>query len=67
MSLRDEFYVVRVYDCREIKKRKEIINPKEGDKGFLRGHIPVTYYLGWGWLTEQEYFKLRQSEPRMGP
>jgi 3-mercaptopyruvate sulfurtransferase SseA len=56
-----------VYDGRNIKKRKEIINPKEGDKGFLRGHIPVTYHLGWGWLTEKKYFKLRQSEPRMGP
>lgn len=55
-----------------------LVNPGEGDVGYryeegesvLCGRVvfkKVTYLSGWGWLTEQEYFKLRQSEPRMGP
>lgn len=66
MSLRKEFYVIRVYDRRG-RFGKVITDPKEGDRGFLRGRIPVTFYVGLGWLTEEEVLNMRQTEPRTAP
>jgi hypothetical protein len=27
----------------------------------------VEFYLGWGWLTREELFNLRQTDPRIAP
>lgn len=27
----------------------------------------VTFYFTFGWLTEEEFFELRQKEPRVAP
>lgn len=51
-----------------------IVSPKEGSVAFRITSpkrwcksVVVTFYSGFGWLTEQEYFELRQREPRIAP
>lgn len=43
-----------------------VSNPIQGMKGICNG-TPCTYHIGWGWMTDDELFSLRQSDPRVAP
>ncbi len=43
-----------------------ISEPKQGQVGFSDG-VECTFFIGFGWLTQNELTKLRLSEPRIAP
>ncbi len=51
----------------------EVISPKTGQNGHRVVSLgpvkteKVTFYFGFGWLTDDELFELRQKEPRLAP
>ena len=45
---------------------QKIKNPEEGDHGRWRGEESV-FHQAWGWMTLDERFDLRQTDPRMAP
>lgn len=50
------------------KVRTKIVELKGGHykiAGVILGQ--VNFYIGFGWLTREELFKLRQTEPRTAP
>lgn len=40
---------------------------KESDGGLPAKKEEVKFYEGFGWLTDEELFDLRQKEPRIAP
>ena len=46
------------------------LDPTEGEVGWKigpKGWIKVTFYFTFGWLTDDELFDLRQTDPRIAP
>ena len=54
----------------------KVLRPTSGCQGLRAELLPtqpgyqlvlVTYYIGYGWLSDDELFDLRQTEPRTAP
>jgi hypothetical protein len=43
-----------------------IENPRPGQEGYFKNQ-KCQFFIGFGWLTSDELFNLRQTDPRMSP
>lgn len=64
-----EFHITRFCGRIEIQlgRGDRILDLPQGCRLVVSGRPTITIYTGFGFLTDEELFELRQTEPRLAP